>query len=198
VHGVLTGPPLPARFRRRAVAAGPRTFLRYPVPSDRAEFVRLHRVSRAFLRPWEGTPPKGPRPGSAAVFEKILKNRKSEASHRFFICRGEDGAILGQIGVSGIIRGSFQSAYVGYWIGKPHAGQGYMSEALGLVLVFAFRTLGLHRVEANIVPGNRASLRLVKRLGFRYEGTAVRYLRINGDWQDHEHWAITVDEPGRR
>jgi ribosomal-protein-alanine N-acetyltransferase len=100
--------------------------------------------------------------------------------------------------VSGIIRGSFQSSYVGYWIGRPFAGHGFMTEALGLVLVFAFRTLGLHRVEANIIPGNRASLRLVKRLGFRYEGTAVRYLRINGRWQDHEHWAITADEPGRR
>jgi ribosomal-protein-alanine N-acetyltransferase len=109
---------------------------------------------------------------------------------RQLVCRRADGATVGVIILNEVVRGAFQSAYLGYYGFAPHAGQGYMTEGLGLVLGHAFRTLGLHRLEANIQPGNRASRALVRRLGFRREGFSPRYLRIGGRWRDHERWAI--------
>ena len=93
-----------------------------------------------------------------------------------------------------IVRGDFQGAYIGYYLFVPHTGKGYMLEGLRLVLERAFRELALHRVEANIQPGNVRSLRLVKRLGFRREGFSPRYLKIGGRWRDHERWALLVEE----
>ncbi len=157
----------------------------------------LKLASRKFLEPWEATPPNGLDPFSPAYFARLMKNRRTKISHRLVFCQrtgGAPGRIIGQIGVSGIVRGAFQSCFVGYWIGQPFARHGYTTEALRLALRFAFRTLKLHRVEANIVPRNRASKALVKKLGLRYEGTSRRYLRIAGKWADHEHWAITVEE----
>jgi ribosomal-protein-alanine N-acetyltransferase len=119
---------------------------------------------------------------------------------RLLVCRRGDGAIVGVVNVSEIVRGAFRSAYLGYYGFAPHAGQGYMTEGLGLVLRHAFRQLGLHRLEANIQPGNRASRALVRRLGFRREGFSARYLKIGGRWRDHERWAIVREAwtPGRR
>ena len=100
----------------------------------------------------------------------------------------------GQVSINNIVRGPFLSATLGYWIAKPHAGQGLMAEALSLAITHAFSDLALHRVEANIIPRNSPSIALVKRLGFRYEGTATRYLRIAGQWEDHERWGLTAEE----
>ncbi len=97
---------------------------------------------------------------------------------------------MGVVNLNEIVRGAFHSAYLGYYGFTPHAGQGYMAEGLGLVLRHAFRRMGLHRLEANIQPGNRASRALVRGLGFRREGFSPRYLKIGGRWRDHERWAI--------
>jgi len=102
--------------------------------------------------------------------------------------------LLGAINLSEIVRGKFQSGYLGYYIGAAHAGQGYMTEALQLMLAVAFRRLRLHRVEANIQPNNDASIRLVKRAGFRREGYSPRYLKIAGQWRDHERWALLAED----
>ena len=96
------------------------------------------------------------------------------------------------------MRGNFHSAYLGYYAFAPHAGQGLMAEGLALVIRDAFRRLRLHRVEANIQPGNKASLRLVRRLGFRREGYSPRYLKIGGRWRDHERWALRADQVSHR
>jgi len=109
---------------------------------------------------------------------------------RLLICRRADGAIVGVVNVSEIVRAALQSAYLGYYAFQPHVGQGYMTEGLALVLRHAFRRLGLHRLEANIQPRNLASRKLVRRLGFRKEGFSPRYLKIGGRWRDHERWAI--------
>src|SRR5262249_54230743 len=109
---------------------------------------------------------------------------------RLLVCRRGDGAILAVVNVSEIVRAAFQSAYLGYYAFRPHAGQGYMTEGLALVLRHAFRSLGLHRLEANIQPGNHPSRALVRGLGFRKEGFSPRYLKIGGRWRDHERWAI--------
>jgi ribosomal-protein-alanine N-acetyltransferase len=104
------------------------------------------------------------------------------------------GELAGVINVSEIVRGPFQSAYLGYYALAPHAGQGYMTEGLALALRWIFGELRLHRVEANIQPGNAASRALARRLGFRREGLSPRYLKVGGRWRDHERWALTVDD----
>jgi ribosomal-protein-alanine N-acetyltransferase len=96
--------------------------------------------------------------------------------------------------LSQIFRGGFQNAYLGYYIGAKHAGQGYMTEALRLALRYAFEHLKLHRLEANIQPANVASIALVKRAGFIREGYSRRYLKICGRWRDHERWAMLAED----
>jgi [ribosomal protein S5]-alanine N-acetyltransferase len=105
-----------------------------------------------------------------------------------------DGHFAGEINLSIVQRGPFQSAYVGYWIDEKHAGQGYMPEALVLLCNTAFEDLHLHRVQISIIPRNTASRRVVEKLGIRDEGVAQRYLEINGTWEDHIRYAITVEE----
>ena len=114
--------------------------------------------------------------------------------------RIDDDAILGAIEISQVVRGAFRSAYLGYQVGAPYARQGYMTEALGLALAYAFGPVGLHRVEANIQPANVPSIALVRRLGFTREGYSRRYLKICGRWRDHERWALLVEDwrAGRR
>jgi len=98
------------------------------------------------------------------------------------------------INVSEIVRGALHSAYLGYYAFVPHAGRGYMTEGLALALNWVFGELRLHRVEANIQPGNDASRALVRRLGFRREGFSARYLKIAGRWRDHERWALVAED----
>jgi len=110
------------------------------------------------------------------------------------VIRSDDEAIVGVYNLSQIARGFFQSAYLGYYAFAPTAGSGLMAEGLELVLRYAFRELKLHRLEANIQPGNERSKKLVERAGFRYEGFSPRYLKIGGRWRDHERWAITKED----
>src|SRR5947208_1195250 len=105
-----------------------------------------------------------------------------------------DGRVDGEINLSSIKRGPFQNAYVGYWIDEALAGNGYMPEAVVVLLRFAFEELGLHRVQIAIIPRNRPSRRVVEKLELREEGIAERYLEINGTWEDHVRYAITAEE----
>jgi ribosomal-protein-alanine N-acetyltransferase len=109
-----------------------------------------------------------------------------------------DGAFAGEINVSAVQRGPFQSAYVGYWIDEAYAGLGYVPEAVVSVLRFAFEELHLHRVQIAIIPRNKPSRRVVEKLGIREEGIAERYLEINGEWEDHLRFAITAEEWEKR
>lgn len=165
-----------------------RVFLRAPEASDRDEFVALMRASRSFHRPWATAPTDDDR------FATYLVDSRRPDFEAMLCCRYNDLAIIGFFNLSQISRGSLQSAYLGYAVGKPYAGQGYMREGLQLVLEHAFLNLGLHRVEANIQPGNRASIALARGAGFRREGFSPRYLKIGGRWRDHERWAILADE----
>lgn len=101
---------------------------------------------------------------------------------------------MGQVSLNEIIRGPLQQAFMGYWVGEAFAGRGYMTAGLGLALDEAFGPLGLHRVEANIQPGNASSIALARRVGFRREGYSPKYLAIQGEWADHERWAILAEE----
>jgi ribosomal-protein-alanine N-acetyltransferase len=105
-----------------------------------------------------------------------------------------DGTFCGEINLSSIQRGPFQNAYVGYWTDQKWAGQGIMPEALVVLARFAFEELHLHRIQVSIIPRNASSRRVVEKLGLRNEGTAERYLEINGVWEDHVRYAITAEE----
>ena len=170
-----------------ALEVGRRVFLCAPSARHRDEFLALMKESRAALHPWVAPP------ASRAQFSAYLRRARRRTERAFLVCRREDRAIAGVINVSQIFYGIFRSAYLGYYAGAPFMGEGYMREGLLLVLRHAFDTLGLHRLEANIQPANRASIRLVKRIGFRREGFSPRYLKILGRWRDHERWAITAE-----
>jgi ribosomal-protein-alanine N-acetyltransferase len=166
----------------------PRVYLRLPTYNDEHEFTSLMRASRAFHRPWATAPTDQER------FIAYLADARRPDFEALLVCRASDDAILGFFNLSQIARGSMQSAYLGYAIGRPYAGQGYMSEAIQIVLRRAFIDLRLHRIEANIQPGNKASVSLAEGAGFRREGFSPRYLKISGRWRDHERWALLADE----
>jgi len=111
----------------------------------------------------------------------------------YFVCLSS-GELAGVINVNEIVRGRFRSGYLGYYVLAPHAAKGYMAQGLRLVISRAFRRDRLHRLEANVQPGNVRSLALVRGLGFRLEGLSLRYLKIGGQWRDHERWALTVED----
>jgi ribosomal-protein-alanine N-acetyltransferase len=167
---------------------GPRVLLRSPTRDDREEFTALMRTSRSFHRPWATAPSDDER------FAGYLADARREDFEAMLVCRIEDDVIIGFFNLSQITRKNLKSAYLGYAVGKPYARQGYMREGLELVLRHAFVDLRLHRIEANIQPGNAPSLALARSAGFRREGYSPRYLKIGGRWRDHERWAILADE----
>ena len=122
--------------------------------------------------------------------QDLSRQDRGPAIRPFFACRTEDGAIVGFLNISEIVRGNYKGAFLGYGGVAPFAGHGYMTEAMHLVLREAFTRLDLHRLEANIQPGNARSIALAKRCGFELEGFSPRYLKIGGRWRDHERWAI--------
>jgi [ribosomal protein S5]-alanine N-acetyltransferase len=165
-----------------------RVELRPPVPDDEAAWCALIRGSRDSFAGWFGSA------GTPAEFARYLERSRSPSAACRLIRRRADDALLGAINLSEIVRGVFQSGSLGYYIGAPYHGQGYMTDALGLMLRLAFGGLRLHRLEANIQPGNTASLALVRRAGFRREGSSPRYLKVAGRWRDHERWALLVED----
>lgn len=167
---------------------GDNVLLRSPTLKDRAEFIALNRASRRFHRGLV-SPPTTPE-----QFADFLDRSKREDTISVLICQKSDGSIIGVMSLSQIFRKGFQSAYLGYYIGARHANKGYMTEALDLLLSYVFKELKLHRLEANIQPGNAASIALVRRAGFTKEGYSRGYLKIAGRWRDHERWAILVDD----
>lgn len=173
---------------RRALKKGKVVYLRTPRLEDRDEFIDLNRASIDFYR---GLTPSYVRPEHFATY---LERCRQDDFQGFLICRTQDDAIVGSINLSQIFRGGFNSAYLGYQIGAPFAGCGFMTEAIQLVLNYAFNDLKLHRIEANIQPHNAASKALVRRAGFRNEGYSRRYLKIGGRWRDHENWAILAED----
>ena len=159
-------------------------------PSRRfeAEFIAAARRSRSFHRPW-GYPPT-----TADAFARYLRRHRSATHEGHFLLERSTRQLVGVVNLNEIVRGSLESAYLGYYLFLPHQKHGYMTEGLALVLRRAFGELGLHRVEANIQPLNTRSLRLVQRLGFRKEGFSPGYLKIGGRWRDHERWALLAEE----
>ncbi len=163
------------------------------VPSLRHERAFLSAVKRS--RALHGSLVSPPR--TSAQFRAYLARTRQPSHVGHFVCLAT-GELAGVVNISEIVLGGFRSAYLGYYAFAPHAGQGHLARGLELVIAKAFRRGGLHRLEANIQPGNRRSIALVKRLRFRLEGFSPRYLKIAGRFRDHERWALTVEEWKRR
>jgi ribosomal-protein-alanine N-acetyltransferase len=164
----------------------PRVRLELVALRHEAVFLAAVRRSRALHRPW-GAPP-----ATAQQFRRYVKASSGDAQRAYLMFNAE-AELVGVATVSQVVRGLFRSAYLGYFAFVPHAGHGYLSSGLAAVIRAAFGKLQLHRLEANIQPGNARSIALVKRLGFRLEGYSEKYLKIGGQWRDHERWAITKD-----
>ncbi len=165
-----------------------------PVVRQDAEIlIRANLDSRAYHAPWA-------RPFiDLNGFESWFARSVTAPDVGLAAWYGSDDDPVGVFTFSQIVMGAFCSAYLGYYGIKAHARTGRMTDALRLVLDYGFDRLGLHRVEANIQPGNVASIALVRRAGFRQEGYSPRYLKIDGEWRDHERWAVLAeDRPGRR
>ena len=165
-----------------------RVQLERPTARVAAEFLAAVRRSRGLHALWVKAP------GTESAYREYVHGARSRTHVGYLIRLRRSGELVGVAGISEIVRGNFRSAYLGYYAFAPHAGHGLMREGLGLVIREAFGRLGLHRLEANVQPDNRASLALVRRLGFRREGFSPRYLKIRGRWRDHERWALLADE----
>jgi ribosomal-protein-alanine N-acetyltransferase len=155
-------------------------------PGDEDEFLAAMAASRTLHRPWMYSPL------TPEAYQSYLK-RLGPQKAGFLARRREDRAIVGWLNLSEIVHGNFRNAYLGYAGVAGFGGHGYMTEAVGLVLREAFVKLKLHRVEANIQPGNAASIALAKRCGFELEGYSPRYLKIGGRWRDHERYSVRVE-----
>jgi ribosomal-protein-alanine N-acetyltransferase len=163
---------------------------------DPVSVLDLYVRNREHLAPWEPVPPPGFHTveGQRARSLEAAAARSAGRSAEFGVVEDIGGALVGRIGLSGIMRGPFQSGHLGYLVDEAHCGRGYAVEAVRLTLVHAFTELRLHRIEAAVMPANHASLRVIARAGFREEGLARRYLLINGSWEDHRIFARTVED----
>jgi ribosomal-protein-alanine N-acetyltransferase len=179
---------------------GSRVVLR-PLRADDWDAWREVRVRcREWLERWEPRPD----PGSVdpALDREAFRSRCGawdrqrhfDAAYGFGMFRHEDGRFAGEVSLGSVQRGPFQMGYVGYWIDEALAGNGYVPEGVVLIMRYAFESLQLHRLEAAIVPRNVSSRRVAEKLGLRDEGTAVRFLQIQGVYEDHIRYAITVEE----
>jgi len=166
--------------------------LRLLTRNDRDEFLRLAAESRGLHRPWT-YPPERPE-----QFDELYARSRRDDCVCLLACLRDGGHIAGVLIISQIVRGAFQSAYLGYYAHERHAGRGYMREAMVQTVAHAFGPLALHRLEANIQPANAASIALARSAGFRLEGFSPRYLLIGGQWRDHERYAITADDRAER
>ena len=165
-----------------------RVRLERPSAKHERRFLDAARRSRPLLHPWVAPP------STSKSFRAYLRRLGTPSHEGRLVVHRASGDLVGVINVSEIVRGALRSAYLGYYGFAPYLGHGYMSEGMTLALRWAFGALRLHRLEANIQPGNRASLRLARRLGFRREGFSPRYLKIAGRWRDHERWALLAEE----
>lgn len=178
------------------VLRGQGVLLRPPRPSDYVEWAELRGGSRDYLQPWE--PAWAEDDLTRAAFRRRLgvyaREMELGTAWPLFVFDPEEERLMGAITLSNIRRGVAETGTLGYWVGQPHAGQGVGTAAARAMLGFAFGALKLHRVEAACVPSNQASHRVLEKAGFRHEGLARAYLKINGVWADHLLFGVIEDE----
>ena len=181
---------------QQPVIQGKDIYLRYPRIGDYPQWAALRGESREFLTKWE--PVWAEDELTRGAFRRRIKRYQKETrldgAYVFFVFRKLDDTLMGGCTLSDVRRGVTQCCALGYWIGSRFARQGYMTDAMRVLIPFVFRTLGMHRIEAACVPENEPSRSLLTKAGFREEGLAKRYLLINGVWSDHVQYALLEDE----
>jgi ribosomal-protein-alanine N-acetyltransferase len=167
--------------------------LRIAKMRDSKALEKLILGNRAWLRPWEATNPGAPNSFDVRSQLRGLIRQLDDQSGMPFVIEVQ-GVVQGQLNVANILYGSVSSAVIGYWVSPEVAGRGVAPTAVALVTDYLMNRVGLHRVEIDVRPENTASLRVIEKLGFRYEGIKQRYIHINGDWRDHYIFALTGEE----
>lgn len=187
-----------ARIKQSTFVEGKLVRMRAPIAGDYAQWSKLRAESREFLTPWEPTWSHDEL--SRAAFGRRLRRyaqaERAGSGHMFFVFDRNTGELAGGCQLSNIRQSVAQSAAtLGYWMGKKFAGQGLMTDAVIALTRYAVARLGFHRIEAACLATNTASRRVLTKAGFTAEGTARKYLRINGDWQDHLLFAVIAGDP---
>lgn len=172
----------------RPLKKGDQVYLLPPTTYHRKQFLEFVKKNNDFHKPWVYLS------DSPEHFNSYLKRIKTGSTQGCFVFRKKDNYFVGVVNINNIQLGPICSASLGYYCDEDMAGQGLMKEALQLTISYAFEAIGLNRLEANIQPGNKASLALVEKLGLRKEGFSPKYLNIGGQWCDHERWAILAEE----
>jgi ribosomal-protein-alanine N-acetyltransferase len=167
--------------------------LRIAKMRDSKPLEKLILGNRAWLRPWEATNPGAPNSFDVRSQLRGLIRQLDDESGMPFVIEVQ-GVVQGQLNVANILYGSVSSAVIGYWVSPEVAGRGVAPTSVALVTDYLMNQVGLHRVEIDVRPENTASLRVIEKLGFRYEGIKQRYIHINGDWRDHYIFALTAEE----
>lgn len=191
---------LPFLRRDLPSLAGRRVTMRLPQRTDYDQWAALRRESRSFLVPWEPewAPDEFDRAAWRRRIARALDEHRRGAATSFLVFDRDGHELQGGITLGNMRYGVARSGHVGYWIGERFAGQGVMSEALGLLCAYAFNRLALHRIEAACIPSNARSIRVLEKAGFQREGLLRSYLKINGVWQDHFLYALIEDDWRRR
>ncbi len=175
----------------------PPTAIRPTSPDDADEQLELRRVNREHTSPWDPRRDESFYSIAGQRLELELDARAWAAGTAYAFAvldMDEDDRIVGRVALANVVRGPWQNATLGYWVDERAGGRGHATRAVRLALRYAFEEVGLHRVQPAIIPRNVRSLRVVEKVGFRREGRALRYLKINGTWEDHEIYALTAED----
>jgi [ribosomal protein S5]-alanine N-acetyltransferase len=175
----------------------PPTAIRPTDPRDASEQLRLRLANRQHTGPWDPVRDESFYTEAGQRLELDLDQRSWAAGNAYAFAVLEIDAgdrLIGRVALANIVRGPWQNATLGYWIDERSGGRGHATRAVRLALRFAFEHAGLHRVQPAIIPRNDRSVRVAEKVGFRHEGRALRYLKINGVWEDHDIYALTIED----
>lgn len=175
----------------------PPTAIRPTSPDDAEEQLALRRANRDHTGPWDPRRDESFYTAAGQRLELELDQRAWAAgtAYAFAVLAMDEGdRLIGRVALANVVRGPWQNATLGYWIDHRAGGRGHATRAVRLALRYAFDEVGLHRVQPAIIPRNAKSLRVAEKVGFRREGRALRYLKINGTWEDHEIYALTSED----
>lgn len=171
---------------------GKNIFIRQYEVSDAAALLELQIRNKEFFQAYTPMRIEGfyTIEGQTKGIEANIAQGESGSRYSFGIFLSETDELIGSVALSEILRGSLQSCYIGYYLDQQHNGKGYMTEAVILAVDFAFKKLELHRIEAGVMPRNIKSMKVLEKAGFHKEGIAIKNVKINGKWEDHQVLAI--------
>lgn len=175
---------------------GERIYIRAPERRDWQEWVAVRSSNEKFLRPWSPAAALAniTREGYLRRLSCYQEDWRDDRAYAFFIFLQDTDALIGGVTLNNVVRGAGQMATIGYWLDEAETRQGYMTEAVLLACHFAFGGLRLHRIQAGTLPENAASQKVLKNCGFRAEGVARKYVKIAGEWRDHQMYALLAEE----